>query len=381
MSDNPKQSHVMRNLIIALTLLVLVVCLSYFYIQHQKNYPSTDDAYVHANIIYIAPQVNGKVISVNVSDYQTVSKGDLLVQIDPAPFQAKLDEARAAYSMALQNNAASGDAILAASANVRSAVAQLNDAQATYQRIKQLVAQALLPAQDLDDARAKQATAEENVIAARATMSQLIKAQGAQGDDAPEVKKAAATLSQASLSLSYTNIFAAHNGTLGKLAVHAGSVVSPGQALVPLVVDNTFWVQANFKETQLERLKTGLAANITLDLYPKVDYSGHIEAISPASGSSFSLLPPENATGNWVKVPQRFPVLIRLINEHEHPDFPLRVGASADVTIDTVSPIATAKRNTSNFSNIDTKVVRNDNVENQDLTKTSKTNNSVDLVE
>ena len=186
MSDNPKQSHLMRNLFIALSLLVLVFCLSYFYIQHQKNYPSTDDAYVHANIIYIAPQINGKVISVNASDYQTVSKGDLLVQIDPAPFQAKLDEARAAYSMALQNNAASGDAILAASANVRSAVAQLNDAQATYQRIKQLVAQALLPAQDLDDARAKQATAEENVIAARATMSQLIKAQGAQGDDAPE---------------------------------------------------------------------------------------------------------------------------------------------------------------------------------------------------
>lgn len=331
------KSHLIRNLIIAATVLAALVTLSYFYIQHQKNYPSTDDSYVHANIIYIAPQVHGKVISVNASDYQEVSQGDLLVQIDPAPFQAQLDEARAAYEVAIQNNAASDDAILAASANVRSAVAQLTDAQATYQRIKQLVTKQLLPAQQLDDARAKLSSAEENVIAARATMSQLIKTQGAQGNAAPEVKKAAAALSQASLSLSYTNIFAPKSGTLGKLTAHAGSVVSVGQALVPLVEANTYWVQANFKETQLELITKGMQATITLDLYPSVDYHGTIEAISPASGSSFSLLPPENATGNWVKVPQRFPILIRLANESEHPDTPLRVGASANVTIDTVS--------------------------------------------
>ncbi|WP_299805027.1 HlyD family secretion protein [uncultured Shewanella sp.] len=345
MSENPtpaptepeSQSHFVRNLIIATIAIVILVTLSYFYIQHQKNYPSTDDSYVHANIIYIAPQVSGKVISVNASDYQKVSQGDLLMQIDPAPFQAKLDEARAAYEIALQDNAASDDAILAASANVKSAVAQLSDAQITHKRIKDLVDKALLPAQELDDASAKLAAAEQSVIAARATMSQLIKSQGAQGNAAPEVKKAAAALSQASLSLSYTNIFAPKNGSLGKLTAHAGSVVSVGQALVPLVEANTYWVQANFKETQLELITEGMQASITLDLYPSVDYHGTIEAISPASGSSFSLLPPENATGNWVKVPQRFPILIHLTNETEHPDFPLRVGASANVTIDTVS--------------------------------------------
>ncbi|MGS0676801.1 HlyD family secretion protein [Shewanella sp. 0m-4] len=338
MSENSTQapSHLVRNLILAAVVLAVLVTLSYFYIQHQKNYPSTDDSYVHANIIYIAPQVSGKVVSVNASDYQKISQGDLLVQIDPAPFQAKLDEARAAYEMALQNNAATDDAILAASANVKSAVAQLSDAQVTYKRIKDLVDKELLPAQQLDDSRAKLSAAEQSVIAARATMAQLIKSQGAHGNAAPEVKKAAAALSQASLSLSYTNIFAPKNGILGKLSAHAGSVVSPGQALVPLVVDNTYWVQANFKETQLERLTAGQSATITLDLYPKVDYHGTIEAISPASGASFTLLPPENATGNWVKVPQRFPVLIRLSNESEHPDFPLRVGASANVTIDTI---------------------------------------------
>ncbi|GIU10727.1 MULTISPECIES: HlyD family secretion protein [unclassified Shewanella] len=342
MSENPTQaaeptSHVLRNLIVATIVVVILVTLSYFYIQHQKNYPSTDDSYVHANIIYIAPQVSGKVISVNAADYQKVNQGDLLMQIDPAPFQAKLDEERAAYEVALQNNAATDDAILAASANVKSAVAQLSDAQITHKRIKDLVGKELLPAQQLDDASAKLSAAEQSVIAARATMTQLIKSQGAQGDAAPEVKKAAAALSQASLSLSYTNIFAPKSGHLGKLTAHAGSVVSPGQALVPLVEANTYWVQANFKETQLERISAGQVATITLDLYPKVDYHGTIEAISPASGSSFSLLPPENATGNWVKVPQRFPVLIRLTNESEHPDFPLRVGASANVSINTVN--------------------------------------------
>ncbi|KII76518.1 HlyD family secretion protein [Vibrio renipiscarius] len=344
MSENTAPSHFIRNLSIAAIAVLILAALSYFYVQHQKNYPSTDDAYVHANIIYIAPQVSGKVLNVNVSNYQKVSQGDLLYQIDPAPFQAKLDEARAAYEVAIQSNAATDDAILAASANVKSTLALLSDAQSTYRRIDNLVKKQLLPAQQLDDAKAKLSSAEENVIAARANMSQLIKAQGAQGEAAPEVKKAAAALSQATLSLSYTNIFAPKNGHLGKLSAHAGSVVSPGQALVPLIEDNTFWVQANFKETQLERITTDMPATIELDLYPDAQYHGTVKAISPASGSSFSLLPPENATGNWVKIPQRFPILIHLTNETEHPNFPLRVGASATVTIDTVSdsPIAAA---------------------------------------
>ncbi|MGF1688454.1 HlyD family secretion protein [Photobacterium japonica] len=341
MSEKAAPSHFVRNLFMTVIAAAVLATAGYVYVEHQKNYPSTDDAYVHANIIYIAPQVSGKVLSVNVSNYQDVNQGDLLYQIDPAPFQAQLDEARAAYEMAIQSNAASDDAILAASANVNSAVALLADAQSTYHRINALVNKQLLPAQQRDDAKAKLSSAEENVIAARANMSQLIKAQGAQGTAAPEVKKAAAALSQATLSLSYTNIFAPVSGHLGRLSAHAGSIVSPGQALVPLIADHTFWVQANYKETQLERITTGMPATIALDLYPDVQYHGMVKSISPASGSSFSLLPPENATGNWVKVPQRFPLLIQLTDETAHPDFPLRVGASATVTIDTESEAGT----------------------------------------
>ncbi|MCP3700506.1 MAG: HlyD family secretion protein, partial [Aliivibrio sp.] len=253
--------------------------------------------------------------------------------------QAKLDEAKAAYEMATSNNAATDDAILAASADVKSAIATLSDAQISYKRIKELSAKNLLPKQDLDDARQKLSSAESNVTATRARMSQLIKSQGAKGDASPEVKKAAAALSQASLSLSYTNIFADHDGTLGKVQVHPGSVVVPGQALAPLVEANSYWVQANFKETHLGRVTKGMKVTITLDLYPDVQYVGVIEAISPASGASFSLLPPENATGNWVKVPQRFPIRIKLDNEQNKLKFPLRVGASASVTVDTLAPL------------------------------------------
>lgn len=106
---------------------------------------------------------------------------------------------------------------------------------------------------------------------------------------------------------------------------------------MPLVEANTYWVQANFKEDQVGRMHIGMPATIELDLYPNIDFHGTIAAISPASGSSFSLLPPENATGNWVKVPQRFPVLIELNNEQENKAHPLRVGASATVTVDTLA--------------------------------------------
>ncbi|MGF1685921.1 HlyD family secretion protein [Photobacterium japonica] len=336
---NETPSHTLRNVVILTVIGLCLAVAGYLYIQHQKRYPSTEDAYVHANIIYVAPQVSGKVIATNAVDFQPVSKGDVLVQLDPAPYQAKLDEAKAAYELATQNNAATDDAILAASANVRSAMAKLADAQSTYRRVQQLVTKKLLPQQQLDDAKANLSSAENAVEAARANMSQLITAQGAKGTAAPEVKKAAAALSSASLSLSYTNIFASHDGMLGQLRVHPGSVVSPGQALVPLVESNSYWVQANFKEAETGRLKVGMAATIALDLYPDVEFSGVIESISPASGSSFSLLPPENATGNWVKVPQRFPVLIRLDNPGQQAEHPLRVGASSTVTIDTRKPL------------------------------------------
>ncbi|MCG3863485.1 MULTISPECIES: HlyD family secretion protein [unclassified Photobacterium] len=328
-------SHLFRNLFIFIILAALLGTAGYFYVRHQKLYPATDDAYVHANILYVAPQISGKVMSVNVSDYQHVAEGDLLLSIDPAPFEIELEKAKAAYEVATQQNKATDDAILAASANVRSADATLVDVQKNYRRVMDLVNRKLLPLQQGDDAKAKLASAQTALEAARAKMSQLINQQGAKGDEAPQVKQAAAALSQATLNLSYTNIYAPYDGRLGKVSVRPGSIVSPGLSVMPLIEDNTAWLQANYKEKSIGLLKQGMKASIVLDMYPDVTYQGHVIALSPASGSSFSLLPPENATGNWVKVPQRFPVRIHFDDLKGKPL--LRVGASAEVTIDTLA--------------------------------------------
>ncbi|MBV7317298.1 HlyD family secretion protein [Shewanella sp. NIFS-20-20] len=326
-------SNTARNLLVLAIIVIAFIIAGYFYIHHQKMYPATDDAYVHANILYVAPQLSGKIAAVNVQDYQQVNQGDLLVKIDAAPFEAQLQQAKAAYEIASQNNKATDDAILAASANVRAADANLTDVQKNYRRTLDLVTQALLPQQDADNAKSQLAGAQTNLEAARAKMSQLITQQGAKGDEAPQVKQAAAALSQATLNLSYTNVIAPHDGYLGEVGVRPGSVVSPGMSMMPLVESDSFWVEANYKESTVGLLQVGMTASIVLDMYPDVTYQGDIEAISPASGSSFSLLPPENATGNWVKVPQRFPVRIKLGSLSGKP--PLRAGASATVTVDT----------------------------------------------
>ncbi len=327
-------SKIARNLLVLALLAALLATAGYFYIKHQEQYPSTEDAYVHANVLYVAPQISGEVIRVNVENYQHVNAGDLLVEINPAPYQAAYEQAKAAYEVATQENKATDDAILAASANVNSTVAQLTDVQLNYRRTMDLVSKGLLPQQQGDDIKAQLAAAQTAVEAARAKMSQLITQQGAKGDEAPQVKQAAAALSKATLDLSYTHISAPHSGNLGKVSVRPGSVVAPGTAMVPLVEDKTFWVEANYKENAVGKLKPGMKADIVLDMYPHVTYEGQVIAISPASGSSFSLLPPENATGNWVKVPQRFPVSISIQTVAGEPA--LRVGASAEVTVDTL---------------------------------------------
>ena len=328
-------SKVARNLLILVLLAALLATAGYFYIKHQQEYPSTEDAYVHANVLYVAPQISGEIIKVNVENYQHVNAGDLLVEINPAPYQAAYEQAKAAYEIATQENRATDDAILAASASVNSAVAQLTDVQMNYHRTMDLVSKGLLPQQQGDDVKAQLAAAQTAVEAARAKMSQLITQQGAKGNEAPQVKQAAAALSKATLDLSYTHISAPHAGNLGKVSVRPGSVVAPGTAMMPLVEDHTFWVEANYKESAVGKLQPGMKTAIVLDMYPDVTYEGQVIAISPASGSSFSLLPPENASGNWVKVPQRFPVSISIQRLASEP--PLRVGASAEVTVDTLS--------------------------------------------
>ncbi|MEZ8141275.1 HlyD family secretion protein [Enterovibrio sp. FF113] len=329
-----KRGFPFRNVMILIGVVVLLVVAAYFYVRHQDQYPSTDDAYVHGNILYIAPQISGQLTEVNVYDFQHVDQGAVIARIDPSAYQARVEQAQAAYENATAANKATSDAIVGASAQIRAASAQLLDVQAKYRRNMALVDKGLLPAQEGSDLKAELAAAKNNLDVARARMSQLISEQGASGTEAPAVRQAAAALSEASLNLSYTSIIAPTSGTLGDVNVRPGSVVAPGQALMPLIEDNSFWVEANYKEDDIGNIAAGMTASVVLDMYSDTTFSGVVQAISPASGSSFSLLPPENATGNWVKVPRRFPVRLTITTAGDSK--PLRVGASATVTIDTL---------------------------------------------
>lgn len=330
--------HPVRRWLLTVAVLLLVIIAGYFYFEHQKNYPSTNDAYVHGNIIYIAPQIGGRISVVNVDNYEHVHAGEMLLQIDPSSYEAQLNKAKASYQVATEENEAASEGILAASTNISTAAANLRKVQINFRRTMTLVSEGVLPQQEADTARAALATAQDSLTSARAHMAQLIAEQGAEGEEAPEVREASAALMLATLNLAYTNIAAPADGELGKVNVHPGSVVSVGQALMPLVVAESFWIQANFKEDDLGRIQPGMPASVQLDMYPDSSFSGKVESISPASGSAFSRLPPENATGNWVKITQRFPVSVRLADaDNQRGKEPLRVGASATVTVDTIA--------------------------------------------
>lgn len=337
--ENTAPRTLQHWLVTAIVLVCLLIA-GYLYIEHRKKYPSTDDAYVHGNIIYIAPRLGGQVKTVNVVNFGHVHEGEMLVQIDPATYEAQFNQARAAYAVASEENKAASEGILAASTAITTAAANLHKVQLNFRRTMTMVSQGVLPRQEGDTAQAALATARDNLAGARAHMAQLIAEQGSAGQSAPAVQEAAAALMLATLNLSYTNISAPADGEVGQVSVHPGSVVNAGEALMPLVVAQSFWVEANFKEDDLGRIQPGMPASVQLDMYPDTLFSGTVVAISPASGSSFSLLPPENATGNWVKITQRFPVRIQLQDTDKLPArAPLRVGASATVTVDTVASV------------------------------------------
>jgi membrane fusion protein, multidrug efflux system len=198
-------------------------------------------------------------------------------------------------------------------------------------RILDLAAQGTASKDERDAAEKALKDARDSYAAAQARVDVDKAERGAAGDANATVKVASAALDQARLDLAHTRIYAPANGTLGELDLRPGSMVTAGQPLLALVETDDVWVDANFKETELPRIRPGQPAKVTVDLHPGTTFSGRVESLGPASSAAFSLLPPENATGNWVKVTQRFPVRVHLIDPL--PD--LRLGASSEVTIDT----------------------------------------------
>ncbi|HDY7880240.1 HlyD family secretion protein [Vibrio vulnificus] len=300
--------------------------------QYSDSHPSTEDAYVRAKILSVAPQVQGQVVAVEAKDFQTVNKGDLLLKIDARPYLLAVKQAKAAYQLAVQQHDVADKQVTEAVAGLDAARSNLTEAQLEYKRIDSLVTRKLASAQDLDTAKNKLANAQASLEQARASVEKAIANRGEEGAEAAVVQQAAAQLAQAELNLSYTDITSPVDGIAGEINTHVGSVVAVGQTLFPVIIKDSYWVRANFKETDLTHIKPGMEAEVVIDMYPDRVWKATVEELSPASGTSFSLMPPENATGNWVKIKQRFPVRLALDVPKDAPQ--LRVGASTEVTVD-----------------------------------------------
>ena len=288
------------------------------YYLHARLVESTDDAFIEAHVVQISPKVAGHVAEVRVKDNQEVKKGDLLVAIDPRDFEVRLAQAHAEEAAARGKLRQAESQLPVARANLGQAeaevqVAETNAAQreADLKRVERLGE--LASRKEVDDAVAAVRTARAQLTAARRRMAganaQVAYTESQIRTAQADVNQAAVAIQQADLQLTYTRLFAPEEGRVTRKSVEPGAYVQPGQALLALVPKQV-WVVANFKETQLTDMRPGQPVEIRVDAYPDQVFKGHVDSIQAGSGARFSLLPPENATGNFVKVVQRFPVKI-----------------------------------------------------------------------
>jgi membrane fusion protein (multidrug efflux system) len=382
-----------RKRLLLFGIIALLVIGAALFWWHSTYYEDTDDAQIDGPLVQISARIQGQVVQLNVEDNQRVDKGQVLAQIDPRDFQAALDQAEASLTSAQANYEAalvnvpimdihtssqlrSADADVkgslsgitqsekqldAAQAQVMVAEANNTKAQLDLQRYTSLVQRDVISKQQYDTTvaaaaagKAQLAEAQANLMAAQQAVRQAnerlaeaqanyssaqtgpkqVAAQKAKADQAAaQVQQAQAAVEQARLNLSYTTIIAPESGIVNNKTVEVGQNVSSGQTLMTLIPLENVWVAANFKETQLTNMRAGQPVIITVDAYGGREYHGKVTQIGGATGSMLSLFPPENATGNYVKVVQRVPVRIDFTNPDENKDHLLRPGMSVTPTV------------------------------------------------
>lgn len=316
---------------VALLAVAVLAVFGYRYWRHAQLYASTDNAYVNADKVEIAAQVSGPVTRVYVQENQPVKAGDPLFDIDRKPYELALEKAQAQWQLASQSVSQQGAAVSGAEAQVAQRTAEWKNAEANQRRTRKLVKQGFLSEQGAEEAGTQAATAAAALHAAQANLEEARSALGKAGGDNATIHAAAATLDQARLDLQHTHVTAPTAGMVTNFSLRPGNTVQAGQPLFVIISNRNFWVDANFKETELKRIHQGERAIIDVDMYPHHSFHGVVESVSGGSGTAFSLLPPQNATGNWVKVTQRVPVRIRVLDPD--PAYPLRVGTTAAVSV------------------------------------------------
>jgi membrane fusion protein (multidrug efflux system) len=333
-AEAPKKRRWGRLALMFSVPLIILAVATYFYVTSGR-FISTDNAYVQQDVVSVSPDVSGRIVEVKVRENQRVKAGDVLFRIDPEPYRIALAQADADLATARVQVATMATDTGSAAADIQSARAELTLAEATYQRQNALMKRGFTTrasfdaaVQDVAAARAKIATGE----AAAARARQQVGSGGGTGQPAA-IQVALAKREQAALNLARTTVRAPKDGVVSQTSrLQVGNITPSGVPALSLVVSNQTWVEANFKETDLNHMRIGQPAEMEFDAYPGLKVRGHVQSIGAGTGSEFSVLPAQNANGNWVKVTQRVPVRIAIDGT---PPRAMIAGLSTDVKIDT----------------------------------------------
>lgn len=357
-SNGPITNNKRRLFLLIFIFLVITGFLGlYFYLAYRNTHISTDDAYVTGPIHIIASKVPGTVKKIYVTDDQHVNEGDILLEIDNRDYDVRARETESSVNseqaksneFALRANAAKQQLIElryrvdSAKANLKLQEVNLKQAESDLQRAEKLFSRGIIPEERMERATTVHDSAAAQVEAARDQLKQaeaavatqkivIQQSESAVNSQKSLVKQKEETHTAENLKLSYTKIYAPSNGYITRKNVEVGNQIQSGQPLLAVVPLSDVWIVANYKETQLENVKPGQKVAIEVDTYPGKTFTGKVESIMAGSGSTFSLFPPENATGSYVKVVQRIPVKIVLDNKTDH-NHVLRVGMSVIPTI------------------------------------------------
>jgi membrane fusion protein (multidrug efflux system) len=350
MSDASTNSNSGRKrgfLILGVVIVIAALAYGAYWFLDARFYESTDDAYVSGNIVAVTSRENGTVQALHADNTQTVRRGQPLLELDPAVVNVNVAAAESNLARAVRTVNGEFSHAASSSAQVAQAEVALALARSDYQRRQQASTDGAVSSEELAHARDNVRAAEAAVAAAQGGHAQtLSQIQGTDVANNPDVLTAEATLRNAIIAQGHMRIVAPVDGVIAQRTVQLGQQVTAGTPLMAVVSLSDVWIDANFKEVQLQDMRIGQPVTVTADIYGgKVTYHGHVEGLGAGSGSAFALLPPQNASGNWIKIVQRVPVRIAL-DPQDVADHPLRVGLSVSASVsikDTSGPLVTAR--------------------------------------